>query len=683
MLKIPNKDTLTGHLLKARGADPGFATVIHGERRLTDRAAELAVLTSDGLQPFELDELTWQLHRIDARYHAGQLELTEERTAHDDVLLVRWTLRHAGSEPQAVRRCPEPVEGLVVIGRFEGRKAEAHPAIDGEGAWLTFDLSLSQRQQVVVGAQPAPAVLQLAPYADVLLPRLQEGGPSRTTAFRHDELVYGLRFDAPVRAGQSWSLSLALAVDSIAEQARARAAAVLEDPDAAFSAEEAAWQRYLEQEVPRFTCNEERLNDLFRYHAVVQRMNLVDLRRPPFPWPFQAPSKDHYNHLWLWDSAFHALILRWWRPDWAHGNLRTVVHQIQPNGMIPHEVYLEPDTAIDNWPDGDGQASTITQPPVLAWATWQTYLVTGDRTLLADLFPSLLRYHRWWERERDFDGDGLVALVHRWEGWDTSPRWDDGLPIEPADVNAFHIAGLDALANMADVLDQPQLAEDLRARVAVLSDTFRERMWDAGLGYFVDLRPLEGDAPVRVLTPAVAIPLAFGLATPDQAESIAQHLTDPEALWTRFPFPSVAANRPDFASRDYWRGPVWINVNSFVLDGLRRIGRDDIAAELLRRTVDLMTHTGVPTAYEHYDPLTGEALGAYDLGWSGLVNDWIIRHVAGVQPQPDGTLAFHPLDVGLERFELDRLVVRGQAVRVSYDHQRGYRAWIDDLPVEG
>lgn len=674
MLKIPNKDTLTGHLLKARGAGPGFATVMHGERRLTDRAVELSVLTSDGLQPFELDELTWQPHRIDARYHAGELELTEERTVHDDVLLVRWTLHLAGTQSRRVR--------LAVVGRFEGRKAEAHPAGDETGAWLTFDISLSHRQQVVVGVQPAPATLQLAPYQDVLLPLLQSTA-SRTMTFRHDELVYGLRFDATLGDAQPWSLTLALGAGPVAEEAQARASEVILNAERAFAAEEVAWQHYFEREIPSFTCSDERLTDLFRYHAAVQRMNLVEVGRPPFPWPFQVPSQDRYNHLWLWDSAFHALILRWWRPDWAHGNLRTVVHQIQPSGMIPHEVYLEPGTAIDNWPDGDGQASTITQPPVLAWATWQTYLVTGDRMLLADLFPALLRYHRWWERERDFDGDGLVALVHRWEGWDTSPRWDDGFPIEPADVNAFHVAGLDALANMAEGLDRPQLAAGLRARVAELTDVFRARMWDAELGYFTDRRPLDADASVGVLTPGAAIPLAFGLATPDQAEAIVQHLTDPETLWTRFPFPSVAANHPNFAPRDYWRGPVWINVNSFVLDGLRCVGRDDLAAELLRRTVDLMTHTGVPTANEYYDPLTGDGLGAFDLGWSGLVGDWLIRHVAGVQPQPDGTIAFRPLDIGLEHFELDRLTARGQSVRVSYTRQDGYRAWIDDRSVEG
>ncbi len=107
-----------------------------------------------------------------------------------------------------------------------------------------------------------------------------------------------------------------------------------------------------------------------------------------------------------------------------------------------------------------------------------------------------------------------------------------------------------------------------------------------------------------------------------------------------------------------------------VIDGLRRYGRDDAAAQLLQRTLALLTREGAPTSNEYFDPLTGDPLGAVDLGWTGLCNDLIVRHVCGVQLDERGEWQFNSLDIGLEWYELD---LPAQKIHVRFEREAGYK----------
>ena len=50
--------------------------------------------------------------------------------------------------------------------------------------------------------------------------------------------------------------------------------------------------------------------------------------------------------------------------------------------------------------------------------------------------------------------------------------------------------------------------------------------------------------------------------------------------------PTVAADDPDFSPERMWRGPVWVNTNALVIEGLRASGHPELARDLAERTVD-------------------------------------------------------------------------------------------------
>ncbi len=660
-LSFAHKRTLVGNLLRGDCPALGFRRLKWMERDLAPAALQGFVVADDALVDAAEVEFRWRPDQVVSRAALGDWIIGERRTIHDDVLIVQLTVRNAGSAARTI--------GLCFLSEFEARKASAH--YDSQTASALFDLSIAARVHVAVSASESPQRVVLRPYPNLVQRDLTSpycAGPS-SRPFLHDQIAAGWRFDLALPPGGSRELTLALACDAVAETAQAKAQAACADPAARFRSETEEWEWYFREEIPTFRCSDPRLEKLWLYHWFVQRSNITRHNHPRFPWAFQMPSKHTYPHLWFWDSAFHALVNRW-RPDprLAHDDLRTVALQQLPNGMIPHEVYLEPDTAWGNWPDGDGQASSITQLPIYAHAVWETYRVTQDKGLIADLLPALVRYDEWCARERDRDHDGLMSLLHRWEGWDTSPRWDRGLDIEPVDVNAMYYAQKVAIAQIARELELNALADRYAAAAVRTASAIRSKMWDAEAQTFFDLQGAE-EMPVRVRTPAAFITLPFGIAEPAQAEALFKQLFDPQLFWCRYPIPTVALNEPSFTPHDYWRGPVWFNQNWFVLDGLRRYHRDDLAAQLLQRSLELLSSTGHPSAHEYFNPLTGEELGAPDLGWTGLCNDMIVRHVCGVQ-RADEDWTFAPLDIGLDWYELS---LTAQGIRVHYDRQAGYK----------
>ena len=79
-------------------------------------------------------------------------------------------------------------------------------------------------------------------------------------------------------------------------------------------------------------------------------------------------------------------------------------------------------------------------------------------------------------------------------------------------------------------------------------------------------------------------------------------LTDPQLLWTKLPLSTVSTKHPMYGT-DMWRGGVWMNINYFVMKGLKKYGYDEIAEEIRMKMLD--------SAYKWYKK-TGAIFEFYD-----------------------------------------------------------------------
>lgn len=314
----------------------------------------------------------------------------------------------------------------------------------------------------------------------------------------------------------------------------------------------------------------------------------------------------------------------------------------------------------------------LTQPPALATAIRVLHERDPDRGFLESVVPAVERWHDWLNRERRTDS-GLVAILHPWEsGTDDSPRFDRALeavhvddasavtrrdtrhvPPEQRPTDAQYRRYLTLLESLrrsgyrpattsaafayGDVGFTSILAraeEDLASLWAYLGEPGdrclqrRESLrrgldhaWDSRARCFLD-RDLVSDAEVPDSGDCVAslLPLYPGMAAGRRAKSLASRLEDGEWFGPSEDHPwavsSVSKNHPEFDPMRYWRGPVWVNMNWFLIRGLQASGMHEEAGGLRAHTIDLVSRHGM---FEYYDPRTGLGLGSPDFSWTAAL----------------------------------------------------------------
>jgi len=365
--------------------------------------------------------------------------------------------------------------------------------------------------------------------------------------------------------------------------------------------------------------------------------------------------------------------------QWRDGMLPHVVYHSSASDYFPGPAFWQ----IEGSPYAPLVATTgITQPPLLATVVRMMHERTPQRDFVSEVYGPLLGWHRWLHTARDADGTGIPCLIHPWEsGTDDSPRWLQAMAaITPKDVPPYsrgdtrHVAAAerpyqadyDRFVHLIDVFrrvrydHQALLAQspflvqdvlfssilyradqDLRALGLELGepvdeisgwlqqvrDHFDARFWDERAGLYFDYDRRAG-APIRVGTATTFLPLYAGLADTGQARRLVEdHMQDPgeyapgEIIHYRLTTTSLG--EPTWDGRRYWRGPVWIILNWFVAEGLRRYGYDDLAEELVRDSLALMETSGFR---EYYDPRDGSGCGSTEFSWSAALALEFLNH---------------------------------------------------------
>ena len=352
---------------------------------------------------------------------------------------------------------------------------------------------------------------------------------------------------------------------------------------------------------------------------------------------YTRPSPSRYPWQWYWDSCFAAIAWRRFDRARSRTELETLLAAMRDDGFIGHVVFWDRPLShrrrlYYNVSSRRAEMTGTIQPPLLAWA-WRS--AVGDPREE----PRIARHHRWLERERDLDGDGLIWIVQPDEsGLDSSPKFDPvwgrrsharwGFPLLVARNRQ-----LDWDARRIRDRGWPVLCEVMTnvlwclARVAAgqgsITPALVERLWDERRGLFLDeVQP--GGARPAISTWAALSPLALpDLPAEIGRRLVEEHLLDRRRYWLPVPPASVSASEPSFEpgrgpgwKRRYWRGPTWVNAAWLLWLGLVRLGYEDPAREMAEALSAAVLREGLR---EYYDPHTGEGLGARDFAWTALV----------------------------------------------------------------
>lgn len=376
-------------------------------------------------------------------------------------------------------------------------------------------------------------------------------------------------------------------------------------------------------------------------------------RRQSGEFTYTVPSLDTYPYQWLWDSCFHAIVLRHFDIPQAKAEIHSLLSRQFPNGMVPHMIYWERGAQINiDW--GKGETSSITQPPMIAYAVWSIFEKDGDVTFLESVYHELYHFYHYILNERDPHERHLAGIINPDEsGEDNSPRFDAclGLPpihtfdenfkkrlllveenkkckfdapfcmknffwVKDVPFNVILAENLRCLANIAGKLDRGYDAEYFNHERDALIQAMRDLMIEDGLFWSTQG---EDYRKIKVKTWAIFMPLFAKILSQEEARALVEtHLKNPKEFWTTYPVPTVSMDEPSFNPKEFWRGPAWSAVNWFIYKGLLNYGFIEEAEVIRKKTEELLHLSG---AREYFNPHTGEGGGAHEFTWGGLFLD--------------------------------------------------------------
>ena len=293
---------------------------------------------------------------------------------------------------------------------------------------------------------------------------------------------------------------------------------------------------------------------------------------------WSTPDRVPHKHMWLWDTVFHTLAMNRLRPELSWEWLGAMLEVQRADGMIPHMNTVA------------GRGSRITQPPILAWGVWESYLALPDKDHLREALPRLEAYLTWDAGHRDTNGNGLLEWFIEGDvrsrsgesGLDNSPRFDGAILLDAVDFSVFAARDMACVARIARELGDTDKAASWDGRARDMSARIHEYLWNADDRFYYD-RDVEGGwSRVRAVTGF--LPLLLGDLPAERVAPLVDALRDPRHFGTAFPVPSVAASHPGH-STDMWRGATWLNLNYLVHLGLRMHGRGEDARWLAERSL--------------------------------------------------------------------------------------------------
>ncbi|MEP6683623.1 MAG: trehalase family glycosidase [Parafilimonas sp.] len=263
--------------------------------------------------------------------------------------------------------------------------------------------------------------------------------------------------------------------------------------------------------------------------------------------------------------------------------------------------------------------------PILAWAEWESYLVTGDKERLFRIWAPLLKYHEAFDKYLK-QGNGLYMTD--WASMDNSPRnlllKSGGTGI---DISSEMILFDLNMADIASATGKLKEAKMFKKEAAALSTLINQKMWNEKQQFYTDLTVDEKQGDIK--TVAGYWTLLAKVASPQRAAMLVNQLKNPATFGTINPVPTLAADEKGFSSSgNYWCGSVWAPTNTVVIRGLENYGYNKeaytIAMKHLHLVAEVYKKTG--TIWENYSPDSttyglhedGTSVKNDFVGWSGI-----------------------------------------------------------------
>lgn len=320
-----------------------------------------------------------------------------------------------------------------------------------------------------------------------------------------------------------------------------------------------------------------------------------------------VPSRPFFPRGFLWDEGFHLQVVLDWDMDLALEVLLSWLELMDDEGWIAREQILGPEARSKVPPEFRTQYRHYANPPTLFFIV-REFLARlsgktpyagapsrflsdpeAGKTFLTALAAKLSRQYEWFRRTQA----GNTSRYHipgydfsegyRWRGWTSEHILTGGLDdyprAQPPHPEGLHLDALcwvgfmtmilkDIAAFLGDNESQSKLSREERA-IALSIDALH---WSEADQAYCDATIAENGRKEMVCHKGYVslYPFLLGLIQGyTHVEAFLDLIQDSEELWTPHGLRSLSLKDEYYGTgENYWKGPIWININYMVLQSL-------------------------------------------------------------------------------------------------------------------
>jgi hypothetical protein len=479
----------------------------------------------------------------------------------------------------------------------------------------------------------------------------------KLSGVNNDGLIFiALQTSLEIKANSESNVSVIFSAASTKQGANKnlRVTAKLKDP---VKESERNWNDYFKT-VPYFECQDEYITRYYWYRWYGLRLMTMDGNEGNYKSPTVCEGIGYFRAPISYSAMCHMFENRWRHdPKLAKGSLLTFIQNQRTDGgfrgYIDVNYYRQEMFYHANW----------------GRAVLELDRIHPDKKFLKKIYPALVKYANYFDRERDAEGSGLYDIdnhyetgqeyMHRYIAVDQNAdkdNWGKLFRLKGVDVTVYLYELKKALVYIAERINRPE-TEMAKWRISAekIRNAVLDTMWDSREEMFFDVNPKTGKR-TNVKAAVCFYPYMTDIVSEKHLHGLKRHLFNPKKFWTRYPVPSSSADDPYFSSDAEWKGKrmncpwngrVWPMTNSHIAEAImysaRRFndrGLEEKGIEFIRKFIGMMFLDGdvkLPNCFEHYNPFTGEpsvyrGVDDYQHSW---VNDLIISYIAGLHPGDD------------------------------------------------
>jgi glycogen debranching enzyme len=390
------------------------------------------------------------------------------------------------------------------------------------------------------------------------------------------------------------------------------------------------------------------------------------------------------------DGLITAMQTLWVDPHIARGVLqRLAAHQARSDdpaadaqpGKILHEMRSGEMAKLGEIPFALYYGSVDSTPlfVLLAGLYWKR---TGDDDTIRALWPAIEAALAWIDGPGDADEDGFVEYYRMTETGLSNQGWKDSFdavfhtdgrlaegPIALAEVQGYVYAAKKIAASCAERIGKPERARVLDAEADELARQFDASFWCPEIEMYA--LALDGaKRPCRVRSSNAGQVLFTGIARPERAAKIADHLLRPQ-FFSGWGIRTIAKGEALYNPMSYHNGSVWPHDNALIALGLARYGHKRPLERLFKGLFDATTYFDMrrlPELFCGFQRARGRGPTLYPVAcspqaWASATPFTLIEAALGLEFDP-AALEIRLINPCLPAF-LDEVVLRNVQLRQS------------------